>query len=81
MEMMVIMLQMLQMLQMFWCNNAFTSCLLGAIMRLNKILRSSRRADKSAMGTVNRPLRGCAAGLGDPDSFFKVYNRPLQTLT
>jgi hypothetical protein len=30
-------------------------------------------ADQSAVGTINQPLRGCAAGAGYPGSFVKVH--------
>ena len=44
-------------------------------MGFNKILWESRGADKSAMGAMNRPLRGCAAGVGCPNEIFKIHYR------
>ena len=38
-------------------------------------------ADKSAVGTINRPLRGCAASVGDPTSFFKVHYQAVLHFT
>ena len=52
-----------------WCDSA--------MMQMNKLIRSSRGADKSAVGAMNRPLRGFAADVGYPNSIFKVHHRPL----